>query len=119
MSEFIWNASQYLFSCLLTWPNIVQFSVDEFTFLLTVFWLIGHDLICYDLRVTWISFNSWQEYVSAKRMEYYQLNEFNIEQIMYLCGQLSMLNKDQQSQDIPDQVLWGRLAAFFNSFCGE
>ncbi|XP_077976279.1 E3 ubiquitin-protein ligase rnf213-alpha-like isoform X2 [Styela clava] len=47
------------------------------------------------------SLERWNHHINAKRMEHYFLNEFNIQQIIYLCHELALC---RINRTLPDQV---------------
>nr|XP_039260123.1 E3 ubiquitin-protein ligase rnf213-alpha-like [Styela clava] len=48
------------------------------------------------------SYDRWSHYLNKKRLEHYYLNEYNIQQITYLCKELA---KTKNTASLPDQVL--------------
>nr|XP_039250627.1 E3 ubiquitin-protein ligase rnf213-alpha-like [Styela clava] len=59
---------------------------------------VCENMDCLDLnKLTKImseTLEKWNQYVTEKRMEYYYLNEFNIQQILYLSQQLCLFKKE-------------------------
>nr|XP_039261340.1 E3 ubiquitin-protein ligase rnf213-alpha-like isoform X1 [Styela clava] len=49
-----------------------------------------------------LSYYQWTDYINSKRLKHYHLNEYNIQQITYLCHQLATV---ENTALLPDQVL--------------